>query len=109
MRDFDHLPLLTPEEALERAREMGWNRPLFAHGYRVRGLEAWKALETLIRQYDVEDLVIASFGLKGIEEIFDTCAMLHERGWRLWQTTAKVYVGGELRTVQAIRARYRGY
>ena len=108
MRDFDNLPLLTPEEALERAREMGWNRPLFDRGYRVRGLEAWKALETLIRQYDVEDLVIASFGLKGIEEIFDACAMLHGRGWRLWQTTAKVYVGGELRTVQAIRARYRG-
>ena len=38
MRDFDNLPLLTPEEALERAREMGWNRPLFDHGYRVRGL-----------------------------------------------------------------------
>ena len=53
-------------------------------------------------------MVIASFGLKGIEEIFDACAMLHERGWRLWQTTAKVYVGGELRTVQAIRASYRG-
>lgn len=107
MRDFDSLPLLTPEEAFERAQEMGWNRPLFDHGYRVRGLEAWKAIETLLRQYDVGDLVIASFGLKGIEEIFDACAMLHERGWRLWQTTAKVYVGGELRTVQAIRARYR--
>ena len=107
MRDFDSLPLLTPEEAFERAREVGWNRPLFDHGYRVRGLEAWKAIETLLRQYDVEDLAIASFGLKGIEEIFDACAMLHERSWRLWQTTAKVYVGGELRTVQAIRARYR--
>ena len=107
MRDFDSLPLLTPEEAFERAMEMGWNRPLFDHGYRVRGLNDWRAIETLLRQYDVEDLVIASFGLTGIEEIFDACAMLHERGWRLWQTTAKVYVGGELRTVQAIRARYR--
>ena len=109
MRDFDKLPLLTPEEAFERAMEMGWNRPLFDHGYRVRGLNDWRATETLLRQYDVEDAVIASFGLKGIEEIFDACAMLHERGWRLWQTTAKVYVGGELRTVQAIRAHYRGY
>lgn len=109
MRDFDKLPLLTPEEALERAREMGWNRPLFDHGYRVRGLNDWRALETLLRQYDVEDAVIASFGLKGIEEIFDACAMLRERGWRLWQTTAKVYVCGELRTMQAIRAHYRGY
>lgn len=107
MRDFDKLPLLTPEEAFERAMEMGWNRPLFDHGYRVRGLNDWRAIETLLRQYDVEDAVIASFGLKGIEEIFDACAMLHERSWRLWQTTAKVYVGGELRTVQAIRARYR--
>lgn len=109
MRDFDKLPLLTPEEAFERAREMGWKRPLFDHGYRVRGLGDWKAIETLLRQYDVVDAVIASFGLKGIEEIFDACAVLHERGWRLWQTTAKVYVGGELRTVQAIRAHYRGY
>lgn len=109
MRDFDKLPLLTPEEAFERAMEMGRDRPLFDHGYRVRGLNDWRAIETLLRQYDVEDLVIASFGLKGIEEIFDACAMLHERGWRLWQTTAKVYVGGELRTVQAIRAHYRGY
>ena len=108
MRDFDKLPLLTPEETVERAREMGWNRPLFDHGYRVRGLESWKVIETLLRQYDVENAVIVSFGLKGIEEIFDACAMLHERGWRLWQTTAKVYVGGELRTVQAIRARYHG-
>lgn len=109
MRDFDKPPLLTPEEAFERAREMDWKRPLFDHGYRVRGLGDWKAIETLLRQYDVVDAVIASFGLKGIEEIFDACAMLHERGWRLWQTTAKVYVGGELRTVQAIRAHYRGY
>lgn len=108
MRDFDKLPLLTPEEAFERAREMGWNLPLFDHGYRVRSLEAWKAVETLLRQYDIEDAIIASFGLKGIAEIFDAYAMLHERGWRLWQTAAKVYVGGKLRTVQAIRAHYPG-
>ena len=107
MRDFDSLPLLTPEEVFERAREMGWNRPLFDHGYRVRGLDSWKVIETMLRQYDVENAVIASFGLKNFEEIFDAVAMLQARGWRLWQTTAKVYVGGELRTVQAIRARYR--
>ena len=108
VRDFNELPLLTPEEAFERAREMGWNRPLFDHGYRVRGLADWKSIETLLRQYDAEDAVIASFGLKRFEEIFDALAMLSERGWNLWQTVANVYVGGELRAVPAIRAHYRG-
>lgn len=37
MRDFYKMPLLTPEEALERAMEMGWSRPLFDHDYRVGG------------------------------------------------------------------------
>lgn len=108
VRDFNRLPLLTPEEAFERAREMGWNRPLFDLDYRVRGLGDWKTVEALLRQYDVEDVVIASFGLKSFEEILDVIAMLHERGWHIWQTSAKVYVSGELRTVQAIQARYRG-
>lgn len=108
MRDFDKLPLLTPEEAFERAMEMGWNRPLFDHGYRVRGLNDWRAIETLLRQYDVEDAVIASFGLKRFEEIFDAFAMMSERGWRLWQTSTNAYVDGELRTVPAIGAHYRG-
>lgn len=108
VRDFNELPLLTPEEAFERAREMGWNRPLFDHGYRVNGLNDWKAIETLLRQYDVEDAVIVSFGLKSFEETFDAFAMLSDRGWHLWQTSAKVYVDGELRDVPAIRTRYRG-
>jgi hypothetical protein len=108
MRDFDKLPLLTPEEAFERAMEMGWNRLLFDHGYRVRGLNDWKGIETLLRQYDVDDAVIASFGLKRFEEIFDVFAMLSDRGWSLWQTSANVYVDGELRTVPAIRAHYCG-
>lgn len=108
MRDFNELPLLTPEEAFERAREMGWNRPLFDYGYRVRGLNDWKAIETLLRQYDVVDAVIVSFGLKRFEETFDAFAMMSERGWHLWQTAAKVYVDGELRDVPAIRAHYRG-
>lgn len=108
VRDFNRPPLLTPEEAFERAREMGWNRPLFDLDYRVRGLGDWKTVEALLRQYDVEDAVIASFGLKSFEEILDVIAMLHERGWHIWQTSAKVYVSGELRTVQAIQARYRG-
>ena len=108
VRDFNRLPLLTPEEAFERAREMGWNRPLFDLDYRVRGLGDWKTIEALLRQYDVEDAVIASFGLKSFEEILDVIAMLHERGWHIWQTSAKVYVSGELRTVQSIQARYRG-
>lgn len=108
VRDFNRLPLLTPEEAFERAREMGWNRPLFDLDYRVRGLGDWKTIEALLRQYDVGDAVIASFGLKSFEEILDVIAMLHERGWHIWQASAKVYVGSELRTVQAIRAHYRG-
>ena len=109
MRDFDELPLLTPEEAFERAWEEGGSaHPVFDRGYRVQGLNAWKAIETLLRQNDVPDITVASFGLKSFEETLDVIAMLHERGWDIWQTSAKVYVGGELRTVQAIRAHYRG-
>lgn len=110
MRNFDELPLLTPEEAFERAWEGGGSaHPVFDHGYRVRGLNAWKAIETLLRQNDVPDITIASFGLKSFEEIFDAFAMMSDRGWRLWQTSAKIYVEGELRTVPTIRAHYRGY
>lgn len=108
VRDFNELPLMTPEEAFERAREMGWNRPLFDYGYRVNGLNDWKAIETLLRKYDVEDAVIAAFGLRRFEEIFDVFTMMSDRGWRLWPTSAKVYVDGELRCVSAIRAHFRG-
>lgn len=109
MRDFDKLPLLTPEEAFERAWEEGGSaHPVFDRGYRVRGLNDWKAIEALLRQNDVPDITVASFGLRRFEEILDAFDMLHERGWRLRQTSAKVYVGGELRIVQAIRAHYRG-
>ena len=109
MRDFDELPLLTPEEAFERAWEAGGQaHPVFDRGYRVRDLNAWKAIETLLRQNDVPDITIASFGLKRFEDILSTALMLHERGWRLWQTSANVYVGGEKRPVQAIRAHSRG-
>lgn len=108
VRDFSKLPLLTPEEAFERAREMGWNRPLFDLGYRVRSPAAWKAIEALLRQYDVRTAVIASFGLKSLDEALDVLSMLSDRGWRVWQTTANVYVGGELRTVQAFKAKHRG-
>lgn len=109
MRDFDKLPLLMPEEAFERAWEEGGSAHLvFDRGYRVQGLNAWKAIETLLQQNDVQDITVASFGLKRFEEIFDAFAMLHERGWHLWQTSANVYVDGEKRSVQAIRAHYRG-
>lgn len=81
---------------------------MFDRGYRVRGLNDWKAIETLLCQNDVRDITVASFGLKRLEEILDAIAMLHERGWRLWQTSANVYVDGEKRPVQAIRAHYRG-
>lgn len=109
VRDFDELPLLTPEEAFERAWESGGSaHPVFDRGYRVRDLNAWKAIETLLRQNDVPDITVASFGLKRFEEILDAIAMLYERGWHLWQAAANVYVGGERRTVQAIRAHYHG-
>ena len=109
VRDFDDLPLLTPEEAFERAWEAGGSaHPVFDRGYRVRDLNAWKAIETLLRQNDVPDVTVASFGLKGFEEILDAIAMLHARGWHLWQTAANSYVGGERKTVQALRAHYRG-
>ena len=109
VRDFNELPLLTPEEAFERAWEEGGSaHPVFDRGYRVRGLNDWKAIEALLRQNDVPDITVASFGLKRFEEIFDVFAMMSERGWHLWQTAANVYVGGERRAVQAIRAHYRG-
>lgn len=109
MRDFDKLPLLTPEEAFERAWEGGGlAHPVFDRGYRVRNLNDWKAIETLLCQNDVPDITVASFGLKRFEEILDAFAMLHERGWHLWQTSVNVYVDGEKRSVQAIRAHYRG-
>ena len=109
MRDFEKLPLLTPEEAFERAwEERGSAHPVFDRGYRVRGLNDWKAIETLLRQNDVPDIAVASFGLKRFEEIFDVFAMLSDRGWRLWQTSANVYVDGERKIVQAIRAHYLG-
>ena len=109
MRDFDKLPLLTSGEAFERAWEEGGSaHPVFDRGYRVQGLNAWKAIETLLRQNDVPDITVASFGLRRFEDVLDALAMLHERGWHLWQTAANVYVGGERRTVQAIRAHYPG-
>nr|DAV70985.1 MAG TPA: hypothetical protein [Caudoviricetes sp.] len=109
VRYFDELPLLTPEEAFERAREEGGSaHPVFDLGYRVRDLNAWKAIETLLRQDDVPDITIAAFGLKRFEEIFDVFVMLSDRGWHLWETAATVYVGGERKTVQAIRAHYSG-
>ena len=109
MRYFNELPLLTPEEAFERAWEEGGSaHPAFDRGYRVRDLNSWKAIETLLRQNDVSDITVAYFGLKRLEEILDAIAMLHERGWHLWQTAANVYVDGERRTVQAIRAHYSG-
>ncbi len=109
VRDFDKLPLLTPEEAFDRAWEEGGPaHPVFDRGYRVRGLNSWKAIETLLQQNDVPDITVASFGLKRFEEILDAIAMLYERGWHLWQTSANVYVDGEKRPVQAIRAHYRG-
>ena len=108
VRDFDRLPLLTPEEAFERAWDTDRDRPLFDLGYRVRNPGTWKAIETLLRQYDVRTAVIASFGLKSLDDALDVLSMLADRGWLVWQTTANVYVGGERRTVQAFKAKHRG-
>lgn len=108
MRDFDKLPLLTPEEAFERARDTDRERPLFDLGYRVRNPAAWKVIDTLLRQYDVRTILIASFGLKSLDDALDVLSMLSDRGWRIWQTTANVYVGGTRRTVQAFKAKHHG-
>ena len=108
MRNFDDLPLLTPEEAFERAWEADHERPLFDLGYRVRNPAAWKVIEALLRQYDVRATVIASFGLKSLDDALDVLSMLSDRGWRVWQTSANVYVGGEYRIVQAFKAKHRG-
>lgn len=108
MRDFSQLPLLTPEEAFERAWDMDRERPLFDLGYRVLNPATWKTIETLLRQYDVRTIVIVSFGLKSPDDTLDVLSMLGDRGWRVGQTTANVYVGGERRTVQAFKAKHRG-
>lgn len=108
MRDFSKLPLLTPEEAFERAWDTRRERPLFDPGYRVRDPSAWKTIEALLRQYDVRTVVIASFGLKSLDDALEVLSMLTDRGWRVWQTSADVYVGGERRTVQAFKAKHRG-
>lgn len=108
MRDFNKLPLLTPEEAFERARDIDCEQPLFDLGYRVRNLASWKVIETLLRQYDVRTTVIASFGLKSLDDALDVLSMLSDRGWRVWQVSTKIYVGGERRTVQAFKAKHYG-
>lgn len=108
MRDFNMLPLLTPEEAFERAWDIDRERPLFDLGYRVRNPSAWKVIEALLRQYGVRTIVIASLGLKRLDDALDVLSMLQDRGWRVWQATANVYVGGERRIVQAFKAKHRG-
>lgn len=108
MRDFDNLPLLTPYEAFERAWETDRRRPTFDFDYRVRGPKAWKTIETLLRQYDVEDVIIGSFGLRNFEETLEVCELMADRGWSFWPTSAIVYVGGERRYSQVLGARYSG-
>lgn len=108
MRDFNKLPLLTPEEAFERAWDTDLERPIFDLGYRVSNPGSWKVIEALLRQYDVRTIVITSLGLKSLDDSLDVLSMLSDRGWRVWQTTANVYVGGERRTVQAFKAKHRG-
>nr|DAT42651.1 MAG TPA: RNA polymerase Rpb5-like protein [Caudoviricetes sp.] len=108
VRDFYKLPLLTPEEAFERAWDDHRERPLFDLGYRVRNPAAWKTIESLLRQYDVRTIAIASFGLKSPDDALDVLSMLSDRGWLVGQTSANVYVGGERRTIQAFKAEHLG-
>nr|DAQ15657.1 MAG TPA: hypothetical protein [Caudoviricetes sp.] len=109
VRDFNELPLLTPEEAFERAWEEGGSaHPVFDLGYRVRDLNSWKEIETLLCQNDVPDITVASFGLNRFEEIFGVFDMMSKRGWHLWPTEVNVYVDWERKIVQAIRAHYSG-
>lgn len=109
MRDYSKLPLLTPEEAYGRAVELGGaDCPLFGVDYRVRNLESWKAVETLLRQDDVSEAVIASFGLRRFPDSLDAINMLRSRGWKTRQISIQVQLDGRRTEVMALRASYLG-
>lgn len=110
MRDYSKLPLLTPEEAYVRAVELGGEDcPLFGPDYRVRNLESWKAVETLLRQDDVPKAVIASFGLRRFSDSIDAINMLRSRGWATRQIGIKVQLDGRRVEVTALQATYIGH
>lgn len=109
MRDYSKLPLLTPEEAYERAAELGGEGcPLFGPDYRVRNLESWKAVETLLRQDDVSQVIVASFGLRRFSDSLDAINMLRRRGWQTRQINIEVQLDGRRAEVMALKAVYIG-
>lgn len=109
MRDYSQLPLLTPWEAYERAQEDGTPEcPVFGVEYRVRNVEAWKAIETLLRQDDVRRIIVASFGLRRFANSLDVINMLRARGWKTKQVEARVTLNGDRYDVQALQAVHDG-
>lgn len=109
MRDYSKLPLLTPEEAYERAVELGGDDcPSFGLDYRVRNLESWKAIETLLRQDDVSQVIVASFGLRRFSNSLDAINLLRSRGWQTRQIRIEVQLDGRRAEVMALKAVYVG-
>lgn len=109
MRDYSKLPLLTPWEAYERALEDGTPElPLFGVEYRVRNVESWKVIETILRQDDVRRIVVASFGLRRFADSLDTINMLRARGWETKQVEAQVTLNGDRYYVLALQASHDG-
>lgn len=108
MRDYSKLPLLTPEEAYERATTDCPDRPCFGVEYRVRNLEAWKAIETMLRQDDIAEITVASFGLRRFSDSLDAMHMLRNRGWQTHQISLRAQVDGRLTEIMALKATHRG-
>ena len=108
MRDYSKLPLLTPEEAYERATTDCPDRPCFGVEYRVRNLEAWKAIETMLRQDDVSKITVASFGLRRFSDSLDAMHMLRDRGWQTYQISLRAQVDGRLTEIMALEATHCG-
>lgn len=109
MRDYSKLPLLTPWEAYERAQEDGTPEcPVFGVEYRVRNAEAWKVIETLLRQDDVRRIIVASFGLRRFADSLDTINMLRARGWETKQVEARVTLNGDRYDAAALQASHDG-
>lgn len=105
MRDYEKLPLMTPREAYDRAWETAPDGvPHFGVEYRVRNLDSWRAIETMLREDDVSKIVVASFGLRRFVATLDAIEMLRNRGWTVTQTTLRVYLHGATREVSAIEA-----
>jgi len=108
VRDYSKLPLLTPEEAYERATADCPDRPCFGVEYRVRNLEAWKAIETMLRQDDISEITVSSFGLRRFSDSLDAMNMLRDRGWSTYQISLPAQVDGRRAEIMALKAVYEG-